>query len=76
LDAIENLVILNFVILNRCKMLLGILNAIISDPELAILPEAYHDQNKFELKSKVKLLFENVNLKIWIIKYNILTIDE
>jgi hypothetical protein len=60
--------IINFVILKRCKMLLGILNAIISDPELAILPEAYHDQNKFELKSKVKLLLENVNLKFKTIK--------
>lgn len=38
-------------------MLLGVMNAIISDPELAILPEAYHDQDKFELKAKVKLFF-------------------
>ena len=38
-------------------MLLGVLNVIVSDPELAILAEAYHDEDKFELKTKVRLFF-------------------
>ncbi len=34
-------------------MLLGLIDSLISDPELAALPEAYYDQEKYENKEKV-----------------------
>ena len=35
-------------------MLLSIINSITSDPELAVLPQDYYDQEKYEIRTKVK----------------------